>query len=242
MLAAEVVAGVIHYDGSLATRLPMVLDQVQDKDRPLLQELCYGTLRHFFSLREHINKHLSKPLKEKDRDIYSLLLIGAYQLLHTRIPAYAAINSSVNAANTLKKTWAKGLINAVLRNIQREMEASEKENPEIETAVVSEESRYDHPQWLIDQIKTDHSDCAKDIFIANNTKAPMTLRVNRLQHSRADYSRLLTDENISHHVTESSELADFYGNQGFQVALVFLWCGECSGRSRATFSSFVITR
>lgn len=52
-----------------------------------------------------------------------MLLVGLYQLLYTRIPAHAAIGETVGCADKLKKPWAKGLLNAVLRNAQRESEA-----------------------------------------------------------------------------------------------------------------------
>lgn len=205
MLAARVIADVVNNKASLATLLPLALDQAQDKDRALLQELCYGTLRHFFSLREQIENNLNKSLKEKDADIHALLLSGAYQLLHTRIPPYAAINSSVNAANILKKTWAKGLLNAVLRNIQREMDHVDDQKLKDISSTTTEEAKYDHPQWLIDEIKKDYGEVASDIFSANNTKAPMTLRVNRLQHSRTEYLRLLKNAEIAHEVTVFSD-------------------------------------
>jgi len=205
VLAAEVIVSVSVHHMSLARVLPAALENTYEKDRALLQELCYGTLRHLFSLRCIVAKHLNKSLKEKDSDIHAVLLVGAYQLLHTRIPAYAAINSSVNAANVIKKTWAKGLINAVLRNIQREMVIIGSLHDKKTPSGMSEESLYDHPQWLIDEIRKDYGALAESVLIANNSKAPMTLRVNRQQYSRADYLHLLNNERIACHVTSLSD-------------------------------------
>src|SRR5690606_35734633 len=140
------VAAVIQQKASLTTLLPTALAQVKTSDRTLLQELCYGTLRHFYSLNARISKHLAKSLREKDSDIHAVLLVGAYQLLHTRIPPYAAINSSVNAAAAFKKTWAKALVNAVLRKVQAEAETTTLDPAD-------EEGRYEHPQWLINSIR-----------------------------------------------------------------------------------------
>lgn len=197
ILAAQVVIAVLNDRMSLAKALPAALEKTQDKDKPLLQELCYGTIRHVFSLNNRVNKYLNKPLKEKDSDIFALLLIGAYQLLYMRIPPYAAINSSVEGAHTFKKTWAKGLVNAVLRNIQREIEAGKSPATHPDPEPISEEARYDHPQWLIDIIKRDHSSLAENIFLANNTRAPMTLRINKQQISRDEYLHLLSEANIT---------------------------------------------
>jgi len=189
-LAAHVIAGVIQQEASLATLLPTALAQTKETDQALLQELCYGTLRHFYSLDAKISTHLAKPLRGKDSDIHALLLLGAYQLLHTRIPAYAAINSSVNVAAALKKNWAKALVNAVLRKVQAEMD-----KPLGDTA--DEESRYDHPQWLIDTIRAAWPTEADGILTANNSRAPMTLRVNRQIQSREDYLRKLAAQSIA---------------------------------------------
>lgn len=201
ILAAEVVVAVLYDRMSLTKVLPDALEQTQEKDRPLLQELCYGSIRHGFSLRRKINKYLKKPLKEKDSDIFALLLIGAYQLLHTRIPAYAAINSSVDAAVIFKKIWAKGLINAVLRNIQRELNTEKISGESDASEVMTEEAIYDHPQWLIDTIKNDHNVHAESVLFANNSKAPMTLRINRQKITRDEYLHLLVDAQIAAHPT-----------------------------------------
>ena len=44
-LAAEVIAKILLSEASLASVLPPTLEKVKEKDRPLLQELCYGTIR-----------------------------------------------------------------------------------------------------------------------------------------------------------------------------------------------------
>ena len=76
------------------------------------------------------NKLLQKPFKAADADVEALLLVGLYQLLYTRIPAHAAIGETVGCADKLKKPWAKALLNAVLRNAQRESEALLAELPD----------------------------------------------------------------------------------------------------------------
>lgn len=195
--AARVIAAVMLQEASLATLLPAALAQTKENDQALLQELCYGTLRHFYSLDAQVSKHMAKPLRAKDSDIHALLLMGAYQLLHTRIPPYAAINSSVNVAVSLKKNWAKALVNAVLRKVQKELDTQP-------ANFADEESRYDHPQWLINAIHTAWSTEAGAVLAANNTRAPMTLRVNPQIQSREDYLRHLTAQSIAAKTTSIS--------------------------------------
>ena len=92
-----------------------------------------------------------KPLKEKDQDIYCLLLVGLFQLSDMRVPAHAAVAETVAAADVLKKSWAKNLINAVLRNYQRKEE-------ELKLKL-SKEAYYDHP--ALPASKTQKRSCSE---------------------------------------------------------------------------------
>ena len=115
---AEVLAG-----KSLNQALPPALEKVSPRDRGLLQQLCYGSLRQAPRLQAILQQLLTKPLRDKDRDVLGLLLCGLYQIEDTRIPDHAAVSATVAATRALKKPRAKGLSNAVLRRFLREREA-----------------------------------------------------------------------------------------------------------------------
>ena len=87
---------------------------IEDPDRGLIAELCYGTLRYLPALELIAQKILRKKLKEKDADILALLLIGLYQIGYLRVADHAAVSETVQAAKQLKKPWATGLLNACL--------------------------------------------------------------------------------------------------------------------------------
>ena len=81
----------------------LTLDQVLGADtQPLVRELVSGTLRHYYSLSARVENHMRKPLRQKDADVRLLLLVGAYQLLHTRIPSHAAVAETVACTGKLK--------------------------------------------------------------------------------------------------------------------------------------------
>jgi len=115
--AARVLARVIEDGQSLTAVLQQRLEEEEDagRDAGLLRELCYGVLRHVFSLSALTDALLSKPLRAKDADVRCLIMVGLYQLIHLRVPDHASINETVAATQTLKKPWAKNLINALLR-------------------------------------------------------------------------------------------------------------------------------
>ena len=186
--AAQILAAVVEgetLDRVLARNEPAV----RERDRSLLRELCYGSVRLHVQLTALIKPLLQKPLKARDCDIEQLLIIGAYQLLHTRIPAHAAINSVVEASRHLQKSWAAGLINAVLRKLQRESEER--------IGQLAPSQRDAHPQWLWETLREAWQQRAEPIFAANNAHPPMCLRVNSLRSTRANYLQALSEQGIA---------------------------------------------
>ncbi len=167
--AALAIAGVLE-GGSLNQLLPPALDTVSERDRGLLQQLCYGTLRFHPRLQPLLRQLLGKPLKNRDRDIEALLLLGLYQLEETRIPDHAAVAATVAATRALNKVWAKGLCNAVLRNYQRGREGLHRK--------LSPAAMAAHPDWLFSALQEDWPSRAEAIMAANNDQPPMVLRVN----------------------------------------------------------------
>lgn len=176
--AAGVLAGVLA-GKSLNQLLPPALEQVSPRDRALLQQLCYGSLRQAPRLQSVLGQLLAKPLRDKDRDVLGLLLCGLYQLEDTRIPDHAAVSATVAATRALKKPWAKGLANAVLRRFLRERESL--------LAGLDSAASAAHPGWLYQAIQQQWPEQAERIIAANNSQPPMTLRVNSARCSREHY-------------------------------------------------------
>jgi 16S rRNA (cytosine967-C5)-methyltransferase len=198
----RVVSGRRSLDAALAEGLARLGDA---RDRALVQELAYGTLRWYFQLDAVLGALLVKPLKARDSDLRCLLLSGLYQLRHMSVPVHAAINESVQAARELDKAWAAGLVNAVLRNCQRRQ-------AELESVIASSDSaRYAHPGWLVKRLRSDWPDDWQSVLQAGNQRPPFVLRVNRRRYTRADYLALLQARGI-----EAQPLA--HASQGVRLA------------------------
>lgn len=198
LAAARALAAVLQGRASLAGSLPQVLDAVAQRDRALVQELALGSARWYPRLEILAASFMSKPLRKADMDIQALLIIGIYQLLCTRIPAHAAISETVDCAVALKKNWARGMLNAVLRRVQQE--AAEllpqlEKDPVVLTA---------HPRWLQKALKAYWPEHWLDICAANNGHPPMTLRVNTQRISRAEYLQKLERAGIQAQPTRYS--------------------------------------
>ena len=196
--AAEVIAKVLRGQ-SLTALLPEYSDKVDEKDRSLLKELCFGSLRWYPQIAIILKSLIEKPIREKDLEIQGLVTCGIYQLMHMRIAEHAIINETVSAVSNLNRPWAKGLVNAVLRSFQRQQQEildNQTDNLVFQTA---------HPKWLLNKINEAWpSEIATQIIEANNQRAPMTLRVNSLRTSREDYLRILEDAGIVASPTEYS--------------------------------------
>ena len=190
LAAARALAAVLSGKASLNSSLPAQLDKVDERDRGLTQDLAFGTARWQPRLDLLAAQLLQKPFKAADADVQALMLVGLYQLFYTRIPAHAAIGETVGCADKLKKPWAKGLLNAVLRRAQREGEAllaGMERDPVVRTA---------HPRWLQKSLKAFWPEQWEAICAANNAHPPMILRVNRRHHSRDAYLTLLAEAGV----------------------------------------------
>lgn len=186
-VAAYVLSQVADQGQSLTTALDNALAKIDSpQDRAFVQALCYGVCRHYHRLDFMLAQLLDKPIKEAD--IKALALVGLYQLGFMRVKPHAAISETVSAIG--KKTWAKGLINALLRNYlrkQAELEAAADNTP---SAAVS------HPDWLYGKISKNWPTHAERIFAQNNQAPPMSLRVNLAKISRDDYLQHLAQQDF----------------------------------------------
>lgn len=216
LAAARALAAVLSGKASLNSSLPAQLDKVEERDRGLTQDLAFGTARWQPRLDLLAAQLLQKPFKSADADVQALLLVGLYQLFYTRIPAHAAIGETVGCADKLKKPWAKGLLNAVLRRAQREGEAllaGMERDPVVRTA---------HPRWLQKSLKAFWPEQWEAICAANNAHPPMILRVNRRHHNRDAYLALLAEAGVGASACQYSrdgiilaEACDVRGLPGF---------------------------
>jgi len=185
-LAAKVLNKVVEQGQSLSQALPVAQQDLNPKDKALLQMLCYGVLRTLPRLDFFCRSLMQKPLKGKQRDLHFLILVGFYQLLYTRIPSHAAVGETVNGAKALKKPALKGMINGVLRNFLREQDSL------LEKAAQQDTLKYCHPSWLVKRLQAAYgNDQAAAIMEQNNQQAPMWLRVNNLHHTCEQYQALL---------------------------------------------------
>ena len=179
---------------SLASVLNQHINIVSERDRGLYHELTLGCLRQWYGLKAITLPLLSKPLENEALE--SCLYLGLYQLLCTRIPAHAAISETVNAAKQLGFEPLSGLVNAVLRRVSRE----------TEEFLEGLEQAHGLPSWLFKRLKKDWADQLPEISAHLKQIAPLTLRVNINQVSRAEYLEILEEYDFEARACELSDV------------------------------------
>lgn len=175
----------------IARILHAVIEQRQSLDTAFAQQLaadtaqlsfikaaCFGVLRHYLRLQHHLAQLLDKPLKAKDQDLACLLLCGLYEMFDMHTPDHAVVSETVNAAQQLRKGWARGLVNAVLRNARRQSTQL------MERAARDPQAHHLHPAWLLTCLQQDWPDRWQAITEQNNLPPPMTLRIDTRRISR----------------------------------------------------------
>jgi 16S rRNA (cytosine967-C5)-methyltransferase len=192
-MAAKCIFAVVDKGRSLGDELPIYQDKVSLKDKGLLQEICYGVLRYLPSLEYQLKQRMDKPLKGKQRVAHFLILVGIYQIKHTRIPDHAAVSETVAASKSLKTDHLKGLINGVLRNIQRNIAS-----PSLTPVDLPDAIQFNHPSWFIKKVQLAYPSSWQSILTANLEKPPMWLRVNTQQYTVVQYLLLLEQLDIDY--------------------------------------------
>ena len=102
------------YASDLLVKRSVALDS---RDAGLASEIVFGCLRFQAQLDYLIGKLCPRAL---DRDVRIALRMGIYQLRYLdRIPPHAAVGESVELVKRAAKRSAAGLVNAVLRKVDR---------------------------------------------------------------------------------------------------------------------------
>ncbi|KIL47667.1 16S rRNA (cytosine(967)-C(5))-methyltransferase RsmB [Jeotgalibacillus campisalis] len=153
---------------------------IKGPDTGLLTELTYGTIQRKLTLDYYLTPFIKKKLENWVRN---LLRMSLYQMLYfDRVPERAAIHEAVEIAKKRGHKGIAGLVNGILRSIQREGVPSLNdildpiERLSIETS---------HPYWLVARWNEQYGLEKTKKMCETNLLAPVqTARVNTLKTNR----------------------------------------------------------
>lgn len=184
----------VSHGKSLSDCLAAVLSTnyaLSPRDRAFVQAVCYGVCRYYPRLDVVLSYLLKKPMKAKDSDIHALLMVGLFQLMEMRVPSHAAVAETVAAVGGFNKLWARGLVNAVLREYLRTKQET------TEKMLSDDEANYAHPAWWLRAVQTEWPKQWQAILQANNKQPPFALRINQRQFARDAYLAMLEKQGLS---------------------------------------------
>ncbi len=145
------------------------------RDRALVTELFYGCLRQQAALDWLMAQKSERPPKP---EIAALTRLGLYQLFFLdRVPAHAAVNTTVELAKRAASGRLAGFVNGLLRNAQRDRPALAAALQRQPLAV-----RYSHPEWLVKRWLARYGEPDTRALLDWNNRPPKTFaRVNTLR-------------------------------------------------------------
>ncbi|MDO4434976.1 MAG: 16S rRNA (cytosine(967)-C(5))-methyltransferase RsmB [Cardiobacteriaceae bacterium] len=160
---------------TLSKLIPHYRQRVFDADKALYQALCYGVLREFRALSVLRDQMLSNTLPSQN-PANILLNIGIYQLLRMNLGDHGVLNETVKLAHKYSLRY-KGLVNAILRRVQREREQWQ--------SALNQQQHANLPTWL----RTLYPEHRERIAQTISTPPPLTLRLNH-KLNRTDWLHL----------------------------------------------------
>lgn len=183
-------------DGALKRQLACA--GLNSRDAALATRLCLGVIQNRTLLDFYLSGFSSIPLRRMEIKVLLSLRLGAYQLLFLdRIPHRAAVDRSVELTRTHSKNpRAPGMVNAILRSLQRSMDRL----PTIPQGDQAEylSILYSHPRWLVQEyIRSFGSEGAAQLLRANNGQPQVTAQVNTKKITARELEGRLVREGVA---------------------------------------------
>ena len=171
--------------------------KLKGKDLGFFNELVRGVLKTYPLLKRLLRPYFPRKPKE---DAYLLLSLGAYQLLFTNVPPYAAVNETVRVAKEVGKEFYAPFVNRVLRSVARDRDRLVSEFQDILNSSLPEIL----PKWMEEKISKLLGDDTEN-FLRHFVKTPpLTIRINHNKTTRDEYARMLEKAGISFESTKFS--------------------------------------
>lgn len=165
LLATQILYQVVHKQQHLKAALQAGLPkELPAPDRAWVQNVCYQTLRHHQNLTARWQKFVDKPLKDNWLSILLTMSLG--QKIHVQTPDHAVVNEAIKAAKKMRKAWAAGLLNKVLKLALND----------ANFVPNNEAAQLNHQSWWIDLLRKDWPADWSQIIAANNQAPPLWVR------------------------------------------------------------------
>jgi len=152
LLAFDLLSEVNRNDGYSNLLLPQALNasKLEDRDRSLVTELLYGTIRMQGKHDWVLAQISDRPWTEVDPGIIDICRLGVHQIHELRIPDHAAVAATVEVARKRIGESKASFVNALLRSVTRKsLDEWFAPLEEISDPVERFSILYSHPEWIV---------------------------------------------------------------------------------------------
>jgi len=154
--------------------------ELNDKDKALVTEIVYGTLKYRYTIDRILSNYIKKGFEKLDSFVLNILRISIYQIRFLdKVPNFAVVNEAVTLTKKKSNVGASKLVNGVLRSYLRDPDAKYyNEKDDIERLCFE----YSFTKALVKLfIKQYGPEVAEEILRGLNHKPDVTVRVNTLK-------------------------------------------------------------
>lgn len=196
-IAVEILNLVLHEGAYSNIVIRQLLNkyQVGEKDRGLITEIVYGTLKYKYKLDVILANLITKSFKAVDKKVLNILRISLYQFIYLdKVPEYAIVNEAVNLAKEISigaSKFVNGVLRAYIRNKNKDFNT--------EKGIISELAyEFSYEKWMVKLFVNQYGiEKAKEILAGLNSIPSITVRVNSLHWETEDIYKKLKDLNYN---------------------------------------------
>jgi len=174
-------------------------DELNELDKRFLTELTHGVLRWKTRLDFIIEYFCKNKFAMQDPNIRNAMRVALYQILFlTKIPHAAAVNEAVEFIKKIRGQKAANLVNAVLRNIIRNL--NKLPTPDNETDPIQYLSiMYAHPTWIVKRWVDRYGFYeTEQLLAAINERPTIVVRANSLKTNADELAKLFDERGIKY--------------------------------------------
>ncbi len=152
-------------------------------------------LRSRTALDDRLRPLVTGDWHRTSADLKDVLRIGAFQLTRlTRVPAYAAVDATVELAGQVRNRKAAGFVNAVLRKVAAETATGD---DGAEAAGRSMAARFSHPEWLVRRWVERYGPDRTEALLAHNNTRPRVV-IQPARSTPEELAALLDEAGVVH--------------------------------------------
>ncbi|MFP4370226.1 MAG: 16S rRNA (cytosine(967)-C(5))-methyltransferase RsmB [Candidatus Kapaibacterium sp.] len=171
-------------------------NDLDPRDKGLLTELVNGVVRWKIKLDWALNGFYHGDYQKCLNIVKNAMRVGLYQLQFlNKIPAYSAINESVEIVKRIQGEKTANIVNGVLRNLARNLDNIR--YPDPDDLVYYYSVIYSHPKWMVKRwIMQFGPEETEQLLIRNNYKPLIPIRVNTNRAAAEEIKSMFESEEL----------------------------------------------